>query len=79
MTIQEIFDNLQNGYHYYDDFNDLHWTVLCLSVSGYIHYRHFGSSAIKNNIKELTWLLETIFEMTPDEFTAKYKIARYND
>lgn len=29
----------------------------------YIHYRNFGQSAIKPTLKELSWLLTTVFEV----------------
>jgi hypothetical protein len=28
----------------------------------YIRYRHYGSSAIKHNFKNFTWLMKTIFK-----------------
>jgi hypothetical protein len=36
-----------------------------LEITGgyyFIHYRHYGSSAIKNNFKEFRWLINTIFK-----------------
>ena len=33
---------------------------------GYISYRHFGSSAVKNTDKDLKWLATTIFEDCDD-------------
>jgi hypothetical protein len=28
----------------------------------FIHYRHYGSSAIKNNFTEFRWLINTIYK-----------------
>lgn len=78
MTYKEIYDNLQNGCYYYDDGLSCEITVLYLSISGYINWRCFGSSAGKNTLEELTWIIDNIFELTPDEFAAKYKLGKWN-
>lgn len=51
MTYCGIKNNRGDGVIYVDRFDH-----------NYIKYRRYGSSAIKNNNKELRWLLETIFK-----------------
>lgn len=35
----------------------------------YIFYTHFGQSAIRRNLKELTWVINTIFEKKNKDFS----------
>ena len=44
-------------------------TVYMDDLGDYIHYQHYGSSAIKVDKNELEWLLNTIFECKPSDFT----------
>jgi len=39
----------------------------------YWFWNNFGSSAETATLKNLDWLLKTIFELTPAEFMKKYK------
>ena len=49
------------------------WDVLSINqITGNIRWRHYGSSANKNTIGQLAWILRVIFELTPEEFMAKY-------
>lgn len=51
----------------------MYWTNLALSDDGqYIHYSHFGSSAVKATAKDLMWLITVIFNTTPADFERKY-------
>ena len=34
----------------------------------YIMFQNFGQSAVKNNLKDLTWLINTIFEAKRKDF-----------
>ena len=85
--LKEIYNNLQAGITYGEDMDREHhsWitypyfeTVLWLmanspgSAEEVIGWRHYGSSANKNTEKDLKWILDTIFNMTPTEFTSKY-------
>ena len=49
------------------------WEVLS-SDTNYIYWNNFGSSANKNNMHYLRWILKTIFQMTAREFTRAYVI-----
>ena len=50
------------------------WDVMSVSPVGkkYIRWTHYGSSANKNTIKDLAWILSEIFKMTAEEFMVKY-------
>lgn len=85
--LKEIYNNLQAGITYGEDMDKEHhsWitypyfdTVLWLMANSphtaeeVIGWRHYGSSANKNTVKDLKWILDVIFEMTPTEFLQKY-------
>lgn len=85
--LKEIYNNLQAGITYGEDMDREHhsWinypyfnAVLYLiansptSTEEVIGWRHYGSSANKNTEKDLKWILDNIFNMTPTEFTNKY-------
>lgn len=40
--------------------------------NNYIHWCRYGSSANKNTKKDLKWVIEEIFGMTPEEFLYAY-------
>jgi hypothetical protein len=50
------------------------WPSTCISLStnfyhglnSYIRYKHYGSSSIKCNLKDFTWLIKTIFNEYDD-------------
>lgn len=76
--IDTIYKNLMEGkkygyvvknvrYPYFHETLGKHW------CEPFFCYSHYGSSAIKANKRELAWLIEVIFEMTPEEFIATYE------
>lgn len=85
MGINELYDELQNNVDFMLTKElKRHWEMVKdgesryfvptrnLSLSDdkkYIHYQYFGSSAVKNRIESLKWLLTTIFECTAEDFT----------
>ena len=76
-TIEIIYNNLQNGYSYgkyrYNVMFPYFDIVLSLDATKtFIRWRHFGSSANRNTIEELQWILSEIFKMTPEEFEDEY-------
>lgn len=82
-ALEEIYYNLEDGKeygYYYDPSNPvieekLFWWVLCGYWSNgkhYIGWRNFGQSANKFNKRELRWVLQIIFKMTPSEFIEAY-------
>ncbi len=83
-TIDGIYSNLMNGKHYgyvvtnvrFPYFHSVlvkhpHKSIFCWS--------HAGSSANKANKKELAWLIENIFRMTPEEFVNRYECRTYTE
>ena len=83
-ALTEIFNDLNDGFYYgedkiFDHYNNKPYQypffdcVLSLSLTGkYINWYHYGSSANKNNIKELFWIITVIFKLSPVEFKNKY-------
>lgn len=76
--IKTIYENINSGKVYGYMFTNCRYpffdTVLSVSENNkYIRWQHYGSSANKNTIKELQWLIETIFKTTPEEFAKKYE------
>lgn len=76
--LDEIYQDLQNGY-IYGEWNEpprYRWrvfhAVLYLTTGDFIGWTHAGSSANKNTIEDLDWIITVIFGMTPDEFKQKY-------
>lgn len=45
---------------------------LYLTDNGYIGYSHYGSSAVKDTIPELAWVIENVFDTTPEIFLESY-------
>jgi len=67
--LKEIYTNLNNGIKYGKMYTYGFSYNLTLSLNGkYICWQHYGSSANKNTLKELAWVIETIFKTTPREF-----------
>jgi hypothetical protein len=38
----------------------------------YYHYRHHGQSATKATKTDLSWIINKIFQLTPNQFVKKY-------
>lgn len=75
-ALKEIYKNINNGKKYGYVMKNVKYpffdTVLSANEQ-YIFWRHFGSSANKNTIGNLEWILENIFKLTPEEFIEKYE------
>lgn len=76
--IKTIYENINSGKEYGYMINNVTYpyfnTVLYVSENNkYIRWQHYGSSANKNTIKDLQWIIETIFKTTPEEFAKKYE------
>lgn len=76
-SIDRIFENLQQGYHYGYFMTNARFpmfsTVMCLSPDGkYIRWQHFGSSANSATKNDLQWIIETIFNLSPETFEKNY-------
>lgn len=84
IALTEIFNDLNNGFYYgkdciYDYYEHKPFDypyfdcVLSLSLDDkFIRWCHYGSSANKNNIKELFWIITVIFKLSPTDFKNKY-------
>lgn len=76
-TIKQIYDNLQAGGVYGCMFTNCKYPffdeVLYKTTGGFIGYNYFGSSAIENTERGLQFIIERIFECSPDEFVKKYE------
>lgn len=83
-VIRNIYDMLQDGYSY-GNFN--HWypngeryfkqQMYVTDDGKYIHWEHFGASANRNQISELKWIIENIFDTTPEQFVQDYFPSRW--
>ena len=70
-ALKEIYENINSGKKYgyvmekvkYPFFD----TVLSANEQ-YIYWQHFGSSANKNTIESLAWILKNIFKLSPEKF-----------
>lgn len=75
--LEEIYKNLKNGLIYADYLSNVRfpcfWYVLRYDrIKNLFCWRNAGSSANKATKKELAWIIETIFQTTPEEFKKKY-------
>ena len=75
-TLHVIYNNLQKGKVYGYDFTNVRFPFfkIVLSKNGrFIHWSNYGSSANKNTLKDLKWIIEVIFECTPEDFVQKFE------
>lgn len=74
--LNQIFNEINNGKVFGYMMNNVKYPffnpVLYLTNGGFIGWTNFGSSANKNTIKDLEWILDNIFCMTADEFLSTY-------
>lgn len=77
-ALQEIYNNLQDGkqygYYYAMRFPGFHTVLYVDKFKKYIHWCNFGESANKNTLKELKWILEVIFHISPENFLEKFEV-----
>jgi len=60
--INRLWSRLQGGQHIEVRRNDGEMIGLIVKASdGFIHYRHYGQSAVKNTPERLAWVIENIF------------------
>lgn len=84
--LKELAHNLRSGVRYCELLpkvfvqEDIWSTVLCYGYGNYggefWFWKHFGSSAATATLKDLDWILKTIFKLTPAEFINKYKAIK---
>lgn len=83
-TIDIIYNNLMDGKFYGYVLTNVRFPVFTTVLhkhwcKPYFCWTHYGSSANKANKKELAWLIENIFCMTPEEFVEKYECRTYEE
>lgn len=54
------------------------WFVMCKD-GNFIHWVHFGRSANRCNLKELKWIINVIFDTTPEKFIEEYECKYWCD
>ena len=75
-ALKEIYNNINNGKKYGDivkNVKDPFFDTVLSANEQYIYWQHFGSSANKNTMESLAWILKNIFKLTPEEFIEKYE------
>ena len=68
MTINNMYNSLQNGIRFQVIGRSGYGDDIQLSYDGFISWTHYGSSANKNTLEGLEFVLNTIFKLTPDDF-----------
>lgn len=77
-ALETIFNNINNGKVYGNMFTKCKYPFfninLCLGNNPkYIYWCNFGSSHNNNNLRDLQWIIETIFKTTPEKFISEYE------
>lgn len=86
-TINEVYDNLNNGFIYATWQEDLRfpgywavmWKVTGNNFKPYIYWNNYGSSHEPFTKHYVKWLIEEIFRTTPEQFTKKYECVSEYD
>lgn len=75
-ALHMIMDALKSGKTYgkteHGRMGDYFWWQLYKSGE-FIYWRHFGQSANRCTLKDLAWIIENIFDTTPEKFMADYE------
>lgn len=72
-TIKNIMQLLDNGYTVYINGGSM-WLSRCLKTNRkIIKWQNYGSSANRRNLKELTWIINTIFRCKNKDIVYTYK------
>lgn len=74
-ALDRIFDRLNSGRVYGVFLTNVRFPCFypVLSCDGqFIYWRIYGSSANKNSLKALAWILENVFKKSPEEFERAY-------
>lgn len=89
-ALDNIYNKLQDGYEYgymienvrYPYFRtaiEVHDSNYYTADKKYIAWTHAGSSANLNTKKDLSWVIKTIFGLTPIEFLSRYEERLINE
>ena len=75
--LNEIYNNLQQNKVYGEMITNMRFPyfhiVLYKTTQNNIGWRNYSSSANKNTIESLKWIIETIFKCTPEDFVRTYE------
>ena len=86
-AIDIIFDNLKSGKVYATYYKDVrfpcyYYNIIFDRAKNLFFYNHYGSSAVKATKERLSWLINVIFDCSPEEFIARYDCVtreQYNE
>ena len=81
-AIDIIYKNLMEGKYYGYVVKNVRFPYFHLSLykrNKFFYWSNYGSSANDANKKELAWIIEVIFKMTPEEFINKYECRTYTE
>ena len=75
--LDEIYNNLLKGRVYGYQVDNVRYPYFSVTLSydsihNLFRWRHYGSSANKATKEELTWIIEKIFDMFPEQFAKTY-------
>lgn len=80
--LEAIYKNLQNGGVYGHMITNVRYPYfkwnLYLTSKIYIGWTNAGSSANKNTLEDLAWIIKTIFETSPSGFIRRYELRSTN-
>lgn len=77
--LKTIYRNLQNGGGYGHMITNVRypffqWNIYLTYDQVYIGWQNAGSSANKNTLDDLDWIIRNIFETTPRGFVKRYEL-----
>ena len=85
--IDIIYKNLMNGMTYgyviknvrFPYFHNALYKGRSIATKKFFIWNNYGSSANKATKKDLKWIIEVIFKMTPEEFINHYECRKWED
>ena len=81
-AIDVIYKNLMENKYYGYVVTNVRFPYFHLSLykgKKFFYWNHYGSSANKATKKNLKWIIEVIFKMTPEEFINHYECRKWED
>lgn len=73
-ALRKIYYNINKGQMYGKQKNWGFDTNLSLTYNNNIYWCNYGSSCNKNTLKDLDWIIRTIFKTTPTQFLKDYQL-----
>jgi hypothetical protein len=73
-----IFNNLKAGKVYATFYSNVrfpcyYYNIIYNRVKNIFYFSHYGESAVAATKEKLAWVIEVIFNCTPEEFIARYE------